>query len=74
MNMFPDHSKGIYTDCAYLGLLAYNHSICFGTAFTSDVMSQLNSREREGAADTKNPDPYYSGSSSDNLLEFDHML
>ena len=30
---------------------------CFGTAFTSDVTSQLNSREREGALDSKNP--YY---------------
>ena len=33
---------------------------CFGTASTSDVTSQLNSRERGGALDTKNPDPYYS--------------
>ena len=32
----------------------------FGTAFPSDVTSQLLSRERGGASDTKNPDPYYS--------------
>ena len=25
----------------------------------SDVTAQLASREREGASDTKNPDPYY---------------
>ena len=32
---------------------------CFGAAFTSDVTSQLNTRERGGASDSKNPDPYY---------------
>ena len=32
---------------------------CFDTAFTSDVTAQLNSRERGGAPDTKNPDLYY---------------
>ena len=32
---------------------------CFGTAFTSDVTSQLNNRERGRALDSKNPDPYY---------------
>ena len=37
--------------------VTYPH--CFGTAFTSNVTSQLNSREREGASDSKNPDPYY---------------
>ena len=34
--------------------------LCFGTAFTSDVTAQLNSRKRGGAPDTKKPDPYYS--------------
>ena len=37
-----------------------NYPHCFGTAFTSDVMSQLNSRERGAASDSKNPDPYCS--------------
>ena len=32
---------------------------CFGTASTSDGTAQLFSRERGGASDTKNPDPYY---------------
>ena len=32
----------------------------FGTAFTSDVTSQPNRRERGGASDSKNPDPHYS--------------
>ena len=34
--------------------------LCFGTASTSNVTAKLNSRERGGASDTKNPDPYYS--------------
>ena len=38
--------------------ITFPHS--FGTAFTSDVPSQLSSRERGEAPDTKNPDPYYS--------------
>ena len=33
---------------------------CFCTAFTFDVTAQLNSREKGGAPDKKNPDPYYS--------------
>ena len=36
-----------------------NHPLYFLTAFRSDVMSQLNSRERGGASDWKNPEPYY---------------
>ena len=33
--------------------------LCFGTASTSDVTSQLFSWERGGAPDKKNPDLYY---------------
>ena len=29
------------------------------SVYTSDIMSQPNSRERGGAWDSKNPDPYY---------------
>ena len=32
---------------------------CFDSAFTSDVTSQLIKRERGGALDSKDPDPYY---------------
>ena len=34
-------------------------SMFVAAAFTSDVKSQLNSRERGGASDSKNPNPYY---------------
>ena len=37
--------------------VTYPH--CFGTAFTSDITSKPNSREKGGASDSKNPDPYY---------------
>ena len=36
------------------------YPLCFLTAFSSDVMSQLFSRERWGASDPKNPALYYS--------------
>ena len=32
---------------------------CFDSAYTSDVTSQLIKRERGGALDSKDPDPYY---------------
>ena len=43
--------------------------VCFGTASTSDVTSQLNSWERGGALDTKNPDLYYLGPAIVRLLK-----
>ena len=41
-----------------LGLVRLGE-VCFGTAVTSDVTAQLNSRERGGVPDTKNPDLYF---------------
>ena len=48
--------------------------ICFGTAFTSDFMSQLDSRERGGALDTKNPDPYYCARYRDKVVKVQEPL
>ena len=36
------------------------YPLCFLTAYSFDVASQLFSRERGGASDSKNPDLYYS--------------
>ena len=60
--------KGNYFPFAFLYLSprqhppltnSLNYPHCFGTAYASDVTSQPNSRERGGASDSKNPDPYY---------------
>ena len=38
-----------------------NYPLCFLTAFCSDVISRLFSKERGGASDSKNPDLYTEG-------------
>ena len=43
----------------FSALSNYDGGTCLSTAFTSDVTSQLNRRERGGASDSKKPDPYY---------------
>ena len=53
----PRMKNGRANVCLISNFVTY--PLCFLAAYSSDVTSQLFSREREGASDSKNPDLYY---------------
>ena len=61
--LYVHQKRGEFSPSLYLTALTnfVTYTLCFLTAFPSDVMSQLFGRERGGASDSKNPDLYYCG-------------